>query len=189
MNQYEIREIPDEEFIKYWTEYGKKIFEDESQIFRLRNALSVKELEKWDNLKLNLGSPIRINLGLYHKHQFVGWSWGYQESGTKFYMCNSAVFPEHRRKGLYTMLLAEMVQRVTKLGFQEVYSRHTITNNAVIIPKLKAGFVITTMEMTDVFGALIHLVFFPNKLRNKILDYRVGQIKPDDEIKRNLEID
>ena len=186
MNQYTIRALSDDEFQELWMKHSAKFFDDESQIFRLRNALTDEDLAKWDTLKSNLGSPIRINLGIYHNHQCVGWSWGYQELAVKFYMCNSAIFPEHRRKGLYTMLLNEMMSRVTKQGFQEMYSRHTMTNNAVIIPKLKAGFVITSMQMSDLFGALIHLAFFPHQLRKKILDYRVGQIKPDEEIKQHL---
>jgi ribosomal protein S18 acetylase RimI-like enzyme len=186
MDNYKIRELPTDEFGELWVQHGKKFFEDESQIFRLRNALSESELKNIDNLKSNLGSPIRVNLGIYYNNEFVGWSWGYQESAFRFYMCNSAIFPEHRRKGLYTMLMNEMIEHVSKLGFQEIYSRHTTTNNAVIIPKLKAGFLITTIEMTDLFGALIHLAYFPNQLRKKMLDYRVGQIKPDEEIKKHL---
>mgnify|MGYP000323521666 CR=1 FL=1 len=188
MNDYQIREIETEEFSKLWIKHSKKFFEDESQIFRLREAMSKAELQKWDELKAHLGNPIRINLGVYLNDEFVGWSWGFQDSALRFYMCNSAIFPEHRRKGLYSKLMSEMVKRVTELGFQEVFSRHTATNNAVIIPKLKAGFHITSMEISDMFGTLIHLSFFTNPKRKKMLDYRVGQIKPDEEIKKMLDI-
>ena len=119
---------------------------------------------------------------------FISWSWGYQESAFRFYMCNSAVFSEFRRKGLYTRLLNEMVARATRLGFQEIYSRHIITNNAVIIPKLKEGFIISSMEISDSFGTTVNLSYYPKKLRKKILDYRAGQIKPDLEIKKCLNI-
>ena len=70
-----------------------------------------------------------------------------------------------------------MISKVTKLGFQEIYSKHTITNNAVIIPKLKAGFIISSMEVSDLFGTLVNLSYYPKALRKKILDYRVGQTK------------
>lgn len=188
MDNYEIRALPNDEFGKLWVKHAKKFFEDESQIFRLRNALSKNELDHIETLKSNLGEPLKINLGIYYNNEFIGWSWGYQESAFRFYMCNSAIFPEHRRKGLYTMLINEMIKRLTRLGFQEIYSRHTTTNNAVIIPKLKAGFVITAMEISDSHGALVHLAYFPNSLRKKVLDYRVGQIKPDEEIKLHLGI-
>lgn len=101
-------------------------------------------------------------------------------------MRNSAILPEHRRKGLYTQLLEETLRRVSADGFQKIYSRHSATNNDVIIPKLKAGFTISSLEVSDVFGVLVHLVYFPKKLRRKIMVYRVGDAKPDDEIKKCL---
>lgn len=188
MDNYHIREIADEEFGTLWLGPSKKFFEDESQVFRLRMALSEEELATWETLRAKLGNPIRINLGMYNGDEFIGWCWGYQESAMKFYMCNSAIFPEHRRKGLYTRLLNEMISRTKALGFQEVFSRHAATNNSIIIPKLKAGFKITTLEVSDLFGVCVHLNYYLNPLRTKILDYRVGQIKPDDEIRKNLGI-
>jgi L-amino acid N-acyltransferase YncA len=103
-------------------------------------------------------------------------------------MCNSAVFPEHRKKGLYTALMKATLEVVTEMGFQRIYSRHTATNNAVIIPKLKAGFHMTHFELSDTFGVLVHLTYYPKDLRRKMLDYRAGQIKPDDEIRKLLKI-
>ncbi|MBT3984159.1 MAG: GNAT family N-acetyltransferase [Bacteriovoracaceae bacterium] len=189
MSEYQIREISTREFGELWVPHGKRIFEDESQIFSLRNALSEEELAKSNSLKSNLGEPIRINLGIYRGDEFVGWSWGYQESNIRFYMCNSAILPKHRRKGLYSKLLKEMMTRIEDLGFQEIFSRHTPTNNPIIIAKLKAGFVITSMEISDIFGTLIHLSYYPNQLRKKMLEYRVGEIKPDSEIKKLLGIE
>jgi hypothetical protein len=61
--------------------------------------------------------------------------------------------------------------------FQIVYSRHVATNNQILIPKVKAGFVITGIEVLDVFGVMVHLSYFFNPLRRKVLDARVG--KPD----------
>jgi ribosomal protein S18 acetylase RimI-like enzyme len=188
MNEYQIKELTNEELSSFNQEAHKTIFFDDGQIFRFVKSLNEEETKKWKELSSYLGNPLRINLGMFKGEEFVGWSWGYQESALTFYMCNSAILPEHRKKGLYTRLMNEMIKRATALGFQEIYSRHTSTNNAVIIPKLKAGFVITTMEVTDVFGVLIHLNYFPNKLRQKMMDYRVGEIKPDSEIKELLGI-
>lgn len=189
MDSYQIRELSNDEFDELWLEHGKKFFDNESQVFRLVQALSKEALAQLAELKSNLGTPIKIFLGIYYKNECVGWSWGFQESAFRFYMCNSAVFPKHRRKGLYTMLMGEMIKRVTELGFQEIYSKHRATNNSVLIAKLKAGFVINTLQVTDSHGVMVHLVYFPNKLRNKMLDYRVGQTKPDDEIKIRLGIE
>jgi hypothetical protein len=186
MNEYVIKELTNEEFTTLSQDLSHQIFEDEGQIFKLFKIMNEEEVKMWKQLSSHTGTPLRINLGMFKGDEFVGWSWGYQETAFKFYMCNSAILPEHRKLGLYTRLMNEMIKRTIVLGFQEIYSRHTATNNAVIIPKLKAGFIITTMQISDVFGVLIHLNYFPNKLRQKMMDYRVGQIKPDVEIKELL---
>ncbi len=188
MREYQIKELTNEELARLNEVPHQTIFHDDGQIFKLIKSLNEEELRKWKELKIHLGTPLRINLGMFKGDEFVGWCWGFQDSAFKFYMCNSAILPDHRKKGLYTRLMNEMLQKATDLGFQEIFSRHTSTNNAIIIPKLKAGFVITAMEVTDVFGVLIHLNYFPNKLRQKMMEYRVGDIKPDAEIKGLLGI-
>lgn len=141
-----------------------------------------------DLLSKNMGRPFRLNLGLYHHDEFVGWSWGFQESNETFYMVNSAVFPEHRRKGLYTRLMEAVVEEATRQGFMRIYGRHNSMNNAIIISKLKAGFVITSLEVSIHFGVLVHLSYFTKPLNRKMMEYRVGEMKPDDEIKRHLQL-
>lgn len=54
----------------------------------------------------------------------------------------------------------------------------------MIIPKLQCGFVISSLELSDVFGTLVHLKYFTNKTRRKIMDYRCGLKKPDESIKK-----
>jgi hypothetical protein len=69
-------------------------------------------------------------------------------------------------------------------GFQIVTSRHTATNNAVIIPKLKAGFVIIGLELDDRFGTLVKLAYYFSAGRRKLIDVRSGQTTPDEAIKK-----
>jgi hypothetical protein len=71
-------------------------------------------------------------------------------------------------------------------GFHIVYSRHAATHNQVLVPKLKAGFVITGVELSDVFGVLVHLSYFFNPIRRKVLDVRAGHARPDAEVKRYM---
>src|SRR4051812_27592214 len=68
-----------------------------------------------------------------------------------------------------TALMHEALRHAKAAGFQMVLSRHTTTNNSIIIPKLKAGFVITAMEVSDRFGTMVHLNYFFNKTRAKIM--------------------
>lgn len=130
-------------------------------------------------------SLFTLRLGVFFRDQFCGWTIGEQQADGVFYMRNSAIFPEHRRKGLYSALLDKTLQSARNKGFQAVRSRHKATNNEVIIPKLKAGFKITGFEISDIFGTLVHLTLFLNPLREQVLDYRVGY-KPSDEVKKAL---
>jgi hypothetical protein len=56
----------------------------------------------------------------------------------------------------------------------------------VIVPKLKAGFVISGFEVSDIFGILIHLTYYFNEIRRKVIDFRVGQLVPDEQIRQLL---
>ena len=103
-------------------------------------------------------------------------------------MRNSAVLPDHRRKGLYSALMFEVLKRTKELGFQTVVSRHVTTNNSIIIPKLKAGFVITSLEVSDRYGTLVHLTYFFNETRRKVMQFRSGDLKPDQVLKKALGI-
>ncbi len=67
---------------------------------------------------------------------------------------NSAFLPEHRGKGLYSAMLRSVKDYVLGLGFQEISSRHNTTNNAVIVPKLKQGFTIPSLEVSGIFGTM-----------------------------------
>jgi L-amino acid N-acyltransferase YncA len=103
-------------------------------------------------------------------------------------MRNSAVLEKHRNKGLYSELLKANIEILTNKGFQVIYSAHIATNNAILIPKLKAGFVITSLEIEERFGTRIKLSYFTSQLRKKVVDYRVGFIRPDEELKKILKL-
>ena len=185
---YSLRVMDSDEFRPLFQKYTQEFFDDATQVFRLRDTLSDLERDKLKSLQTYMGEPYLLRLGLFKNNEFVGWHFGRQEDSTTFYMQNSGILPEHRRKGLYTELVKKTLEFTSDMGFQRIYSRHNATNNAVIIPKLKHGFVITAMEVTDLFGTLIHLTYFPKETRRKMTDFRVGQIKPDQEIKDLLGI-
>lgn len=183
---YEIRELSKDEFDAIWSEHGASAFGEDTQAFRYRDALSAGDLQKEEALRARMGDPYRLYLGIFVDGRVAGWTWGLQESAEAFYMVNSAVLPRYRGRGLYSALLQSLLKQVTELGFQRVYSRHKATNNGIIVPKLKAGFIITALELSDRFGTLVHLTHFPNPVRLKMSGYRAGQIKPDDEIRSFL---
>ena len=59
--------------------------------------------------------------------------------------------------------------------FKEIFSRHNATNNPVIIPKLKMGFIISGLEVSDTFGTLLQVKYYTNEKRRDIMDFRTGQ--------------
>lgn len=188
MGEYKIVELNNEEFDKYYNQWQKIIFNDISMVTNLQKIMSEDEKLIAKKLRKNMSQMISLNLGIFNGEQFCGWFFGDQYNHETFYMRNSAILPEFRRKGLYTLLLKEVLARVQSLGFQVVLSRHIVTNNSIIIPKLKAGFVITSMELSDRFGSLVHLSYFFSDKRKKILDFRAGGLRPDHEIKEILDI-
>jgi ribosomal protein S18 acetylase RimI-like enzyme len=187
-NGYELRLMQREEFNLLYHQYCEQLFDDVTQVFRLEENLSDDEKEKLKKLNINMGQPFILRIGVFKEEEFVGWHMGYQESATTFYMQNSGVLPQHRCKGLYTELSKYVVKIVTEKGFQKIYSYHTATNNAVIIAKLKQGFIISALEINDAFGVRLCLSYYNNPLQRKIMDYRVGFIKPDEEVKRYLKL-
>lgn len=154
-SNYSIRFMSKEEFDPLLQENGKKFFEEKSQIFRLRDALNEVERSKIKKLSETAGNFLELRLGVFRGSEFIGWNYSRQESAFNLYMQNSAIFPEFRRQGLYTELLKKVVSIGTEIGFQTIYSRHVSTNNDVIIAKLKLGFKITSLEVSDLFGTLV----------------------------------
>jgi len=184
---YHIEKMTWEALKPFFIEHRPKLF---TECFSLASnkTLSDVEQEKMAILAQNMGSPFTLNLGLFHNKKPIGWSFGWQKDRETYYMTNSAIVPQHRRKGLYSCLLQKTIEEVQAVGFQIIESRHTATNNPVIIPKLKCGFIISGMEISDVFGTLVHLRYYTNPVRRHLMDIRSGQAKPDVDLMKKLEI-
>ena len=80
-------------------------------------------------------------------------------------MADSVVLPEYRGRGLYKRMLDLTMNKLIEMGFQKIWSKHNVLNNAVIIPKLEKGFQFTGTELNEFAGCLIHLSFFTIALR------------------------
>lgn len=187
-SEYKFVELTNDEYQKLWNEWGPKVFLDDSTTVDIRSLLCEEERAQLKKLNQNTANLLRINLGIFKGDQFCGWFSGDQYNYETFYMRNSAILPQFRRQGLYTALMNEVLARTSALGFQVVFSRHATTNNAIIIPKLKAGFMITAIEVSDRFGTLVNLSYFFNETRKKVLEFRAGERKPDAQLKIALGI-
>lgn len=136
----------------------------------------------WNSQELdsNRSSLYTLNLGLFHKDEFIGWSNGIQTSDNRYYMKNSGVLPKFRSQGLYTELLKVVIEETKKQGFLELYSNHHTDNNAVIIAKLKQGFFITGMEVLPKYGLTVQLSYSHSPKLKDMHSYRIGRaLSPD----------
>jgi GNAT superfamily N-acetyltransferase len=184
---YRIESMSWDAFSPYFSAHRSVLF-GETLTFRASEVMTDAERAAIDRLAENMGTPFNLNLALFYGDEFVGWSFGIQKDRESYYMTNSAILPEHRRKGLYTALMQHTVDRVQAEGFQIIFSRHTATNNAVIIPKLKFGFIISSLELSDVFGTLLQLRLYTNPIRRKMMDVRSGEGRPDAEMMATLNL-
>jgi len=87
----------------------------------------------------------------------IGGYWGQQEPFGRYYMTVSVFRPDWRGRGLYTALLERVTAAVAGAGFREMYSRHRADNNAILVPKLRAGWVIAAFEVAPRWGLTVHL--------------------------------
>ena len=186
--EYHLRQLPREEFFQLVTPQIKRVF-GESFRFDVRSILSERERENAKRLQESMGEPYRLNVALFRGDEFVGWSFGWQTDSESYYMTNSAVLPEYQGRGLYTAMLNKIIEILVDKGFQIIFSRHSATNNAILVPKLKAGFIIGAMDISDGFGLLIHLRYYTNPLRRRMMDVRSGETKPDAELRKILGLD
>jgi hypothetical protein len=188
LGDYTMRLLDAAELMPLFHAHRSEIFANTFD-FNVREALSAEERAASARLRERLGTPYTLNIGVYRGDELAGWSFGWQEGSEKYYMTNTGIFPQHQGKGMYTALLPRILDILKAEGFQIVYSRHTATNNRVLVPKLKAGFIISGFEISDVFGLLVHLSYFFNPLRRKMMDVRAGQSRPDEELKRYLSLE
>lgn len=81
-------------------------------------------------------------------HELAGWQLSRQWDRRTAYMANTALLAPHRGRGVYTRLLPTVLGTFEQAGYQTVRSQHHATNSAVLIPKLRAGFLIQGLEVT-----------------------------------------
>ncbi|TWW09533.1 hypothetical protein E3A20_13390 [Planctomyces bekefii] len=178
-NGFELRGMGMEEFKPLFQENHLKVFADKARV-DVRAIFTEDEALRLKALGEHYGTPLCFRFGIFKDNHFVGWHIGDQKSPEEFYMRNSGILPEFQGKGLYTAMLNPIMNFLKECGFQVISSKHNATNNRVIVPKLKAGFVITGLEISDKFGTMVRLEHFTNPVRREIVDYRCGQAMPSE---------
>ncbi len=182
-----IRVLTADEFQAYYDKYANVLFED-SLWFDVAQVHTPSEAAGFPVMRDRLSGRWELHLGAFEGEEFLGWCSSFQTKPLELYMRNSVVLPEHRRKGVYTQLMLSVVARAREAGFQTVSSYHVCTNNAVIIPKLKEGFHIVGVEVWDEVGVVVKLVKHLNEVRQEVLDFRAGAMKPNERVRKLFKI-
>lgn len=132
--------------------------EDPRPHARIDRLYSAEQSARFADLQAIFTEPLTHRIVVEEGGEVIGGYWGMQESYGRYYMINSIVRPDRRGRGIYAALLRRVVAAVAATGgFNELWSRHRVDNNAILVPKLKAGFVITGFEVAPKFGLLVHL--------------------------------
>jgi GNAT superfamily N-acetyltransferase len=107
---------------------------------------------------------------------------GHQKDAETYRMWHTHVHPGYRRRGLYNDILQRTLAYTRDLGFDYVVSDHAPSNNAVLIPKLKAGFRIMGLDIDARLGPSIHLKYFHHEAHLRAYEFRCGLATLDDAI-------
>ncbi len=123
--------------------------------------------------------------GIYMDEALIGWSFAYQKDERTVYMADTGILPEHQGRGLYTRLLPHLLDTFRAAGYTLVQSHHRATNNAVIIPKLRAGFFIQGLNLYE-GGMSVPLTLSLDDTYREALHVRSGFQAARGEIARRL---
>ena len=123
---------------------------------------------------LNNAGDFRV--AAFNDEILVGWTYARSE-GTTLQMVNSGVALAERRNGVYTQLVKLVIAHAQATGFSTILSRHAANNNAVIIAKLKVGFMVSGFEYSEVYGPLVRLTYLVGNLRRQLYRKRSNPIR------------
>jgi GNAT superfamily N-acetyltransferase len=125
-----------------------------------------------------------LRIAAFHGDDLVGCSHAWQDGVDRLYMALSAVAPDHRRHGVYTAMVQAVIRIATDEGFAEITSRHRPDNQAVLIAKLRLGFVVTGYETCATFGDLVRLTLPLTASRRRVLTRRLAPVVKAEPRKR-----
>ena len=151
-------------------------FADYAQSEQLAEVIASESAARSQAGPSQVQSP--FGLAAFRGKVLVGWSQGYREGTSQFYMLNSGVAVTERRSGVYSQLVEGLLAHAESEGYSSVRSRHTAANTAVIIAKLKLGFQVSGFEYSEVYGPLVQLTYLVGEARRKLYQTRASPIRP-----------
>lgn len=182
---YVLREVTAAEFGPFFREHRPRLFADGITI-PVEAWMTEEEKQQQQALAHRLRDTYALRAFIMKGDTIIGWHTGRQVDAETYYMANTAVLPEHRGKGIYSEMVVALMGHLRELGFQRLTSRHLASNNAILTLKLRAGFHITGMEVDERFGILVCLSYHFNAKRKNSYRFRVGSVRPDEELRQFL---
>lgn len=111
---------------------------------------------------------------LYKNDALIGWHCGSAIDSETYYMKNSAILPAERGQNLYFLVLSVLVSILKDKGYQIVTSLHHPNNQAILIPKLRFGFVISGMQLHERFRFLVEMKYHIDADRRNNYNQLIG---------------
>lgn len=119
----------------------------------------------------------QVRVGAFENGTLIGWSHAWLLPGGVLYVGNSGVQAGHRKRGVYTRLVAGVESEARALGCLRVESHHRAGNSAVLIAKLKAGYTIVGTEFTAEMGLLLKMCKYLEPRRDMVFQARLGTVE------------
>lgn len=144
-----------------------------------------EERARFTELNAIFGTPLQQNALVTdgETSETIAWFHGFQEGRAIWYMGISAVHPAWRGRGVYTAFLERLLGLLREQGFREVSSRHKADNNAILVPKLRAGFTIGAFEITVNHGLLVHLRYCFSETLRAAYAWRVDPMRGVEDLR------
>jgi ribosomal protein S18 acetylase RimI-like enzyme len=118
-----------------------------------------------------------LRIGAFRGDSLIGWTFARPEGASTFHMINSGVAPAERGQGIYSKLARMVIEHASSRSYVAIVSRHAANNNAVIVAKLKLGFLISGFEYSEVYGPLVRLTLLLGELRRALHQARSSPIR------------
>ena len=147
--------------------------------YELSDLLSevLNEEEAAKSGTLNAAEEGVLRIGAFRGDSLIGWTFARARGTDHFHMINSGVAPAEKRQGVYSHLARLVIEHARSRGYVAVLSRHSASNNAVIVAKLKLGFVVSGFEYSEVYGPLVRLTFLLGERRRSLYRTRSSPIR------------
>ena len=189
---YAVAAVSAESWQAFFEQHNATVFPDEHSV-SFESLLSATEKDQLAGLRRNLAGVLNLYFLLYDGEQPIGWHFGFQRSELEYFMANTGLLPAYQGRGIYSAFLKFLTADLVGQGFQFLTSIHHCDNNAVLIPKLKAGFLIQAlgflmqpMLLETNYGSMIQLVYPAKPLYREAFNARLGARALAEHVSRQL---